>query len=286
MMPFLARPNAPRGTLPLAAALRRIFAPMWQTAPVFTATGLLIALALLPLFAASALDQRVFQGDPVWVKPIKFHVALSVYLLTLAFYARWLPATMHARRDWRIFMALVCFAVMAELVWVGGAASFATASHFNVTDPMMTAIYGLMGVFAVLLTSASVVMGAAIWRNRATGLPRALHLAVALGLMLTFVLTVPVAGYLSSNSGHFIGVSTRALWGMGWSRDAGDLRVSHFLATHALHFVPLAGLLATRMLAPVAASRAVLVTAAGFAALVAGTFWQALQGQPFLPWLG
>ena len=55
-----------------------------------------------------------------------------------------------------------------------------------------------MGVLAVMLTSATLVYGIAIWRNRATGLPPALHLAIALGLVLTFVLTVPVAGTLST----------------------------------------------------------------------------------------
>jgi hypothetical protein len=160
-----------------------------------------------------------------------------------------------------------------------------TASHFNTEIPALTAVYPLMGVLAVLLTSASLVMGVSVWRNRATGLDPALQLAVALGLILTFVLTVPVAGFLSSGSGHFVGTSTRSLWALGWSRDAGDLRVAHFLATHALHFVPVAGLLAV-WLAPARARRLVWLAAGAFVALVAFTFVQALQGRPFLPFLG
>lgn len=250
---------------------------VWSDAPAFTATALLASFGLLALWVAMGLDARLFQGENVWVKPIKFHVALAVYLATLAFFARYLPAPMRAGPIWRGFALAVCFAVLAELVWIGGAAALNTASHFN-ESPVMGAIYGLMGVFAVLLTSGSLVMGAAIWRNPNTGLSPALQLGVALGLILTFALTVPVAGYLSSNAGHFVGTSTRALWGMGWSRDAGDLRVAHFLATHAMHAVPLAGFTGSR--------RLVWLAAAGYALLVAGTFWQALQGQPFLPWLG
>jgi hypothetical protein len=160
-----------------------------------------------------------------------------------------------------------------------------TASHFNTTVPLLTTIYSLMGAFAVLLTSASLVMGISIWRNRKTGLSPALHLSVALGLILTFALTIPVAGYLSASGGHFVGTSTREMWIMGWSRDAGDLRVAHFLATHALHFIPLAGLIAAWTI-PAQATRAVWLAASLFAALVAFTFTQALQGRPFLPFLG
>jgi hypothetical protein len=108
---------------------------------------------------------------------------------------------------------------------------------------------------------------------------------VALGLGLTFVLTVPVGGYMSSSHGHFVG--TPAGWDaglplMGWSRSAGDLRVAHFLATHALHGIPLAGLIAVLTPRQAAARQAVLLASALYAALVVATFVQALAGRPFL----
>ncbi|MES2914547.1 MAG: hypothetical protein V4753_05440 [Pseudomonadota bacterium] len=268
----------PRSTLP---DLRR----MASDAPAFTALAILLALGLIPLAAAMALDTRIFQGDSPWMKPVKFHFALGLYTISLAFFARFMPEATRLSRSWRWFTAAVVVAICGEVVWLSSAAMINTASHFNTTIPVFTAIYGLMGVFAVLLTSASLVMGVSVWRNRATGLDPALHLAVALGLVMTFVLTIPVAGYLSSNGGHFVGTSTRALRVMGWSRDAGDLRVAHFLATHALHFVPVAGLLAV-WLVPAWAVRVVWVAAASFAALVIFTFAQALQGQPFLPFIG
>lgn len=270
--------SAPRSTLP---DLRRL----WTDAPAFTALALVLALALIPLYAAMALESRVFQGESPWLKPVKFHYALALYTLTLAFCARFMPARTRASRAWRWFTAAVVVAILAEVVWLSAAAMLNTASHFNSTIPAFTAVYGLMGVFAVLLTSASLVMGLSIWRNAATGLPSALHLSVALGLILTFALTIPVAGYLSANNGHFVGASTRTLWLMGWSRDAGDLRVAHFLATHALHVLPLSGLLAVR-LAPARATSLVWVSATAHAALVVFTFLQALHGRPFLPFLG
>jgi hypothetical protein len=259
---------------------------LWTDAPALTTLSLILLLALAPLYAAMALDLRVFQGNSPWLKPVKFHCALAIYALTLAFLARFMPPATRTARTWRWFTGAVVIAIVAECVWLTAAATLNTAAHFNTDIPVFTAVYSLMGVFAVLLTSASMVMGVSIWRNRNSGLSPSVHLSVALGLVLTFALTIPVAGYLSSAGGHFVGTSTRSLWVLGWSRDAGDLRVAHFLATHAMHAIPLAGLAAAALLPPLAATRAVWAAALALAALVGLTFAQALRGQPFLPWLG
>lgn len=253
--------------------------------PVFAATGLMLALAMVPTLAAMALDSRLFQGDSVWLKPLKFELALSVYALSLAFFAQWLPDGMTGRRSYQVFRAVVVAAMSAEMIWIAGAAMFGTASHYNVSTPLWGAIYGLMGVAAVTLTSASLVLAVAIWRNRDTGLPGALHLSIVLGLALTFLLTVPVAGTLSSLPGHFIGtpVTGAAVPLMGWSREVGDLRLPHFLATHALHLLPLAGLLATAALPANAARVAVWAATALFTLAVVGSFALAMAGLPVFP---
>lgn len=265
-------------TLALAAArpalpdLRR----MWSDAPAFAGLAVLLAIGLVPLYAAMALDLRNFQGASPWLKPVKFHFALSVYLISLAFFARYLPQGMRSRQPWRLFAAAVVLAVLAEVIWLSGAAMLNTASHFNTDVPFLTLIYPVMGVLAVLLTSASLVMGVAIWRNTATGLSPALNLGLALGLILTFVLTVIVAGTMSSGTGHLVGtpVTGATLPVMGWSREVGDLRSAHFLATHAMHAVPLAGFTGSRAV--------VLLAGLGYSGLVLASFLQALAGQPLI----
>jgi hypothetical protein len=263
--------------LPLTRSPSRI----WSDAPAFSRLAFFIALTALPLLAAEMIDTRSFLDAPVWQKPLQFHLALSIYLITLAFFARFLPQGMQSRR-WRIYAGIVCFCIVAELIWVGGAASHAIASHFNVDNVLMGTIYGLMGMFAVILTSASAVMGIAIWRNPNTGLPPALHLSIALGLMLTFILTLIAAGTLSSMTGHLVGTPTTGarLPILGWSREVGDLRVAHFFATHALHVLPVAGLLASRLLAHTAARAFVWASTVAYAALVGFTMAQAFAGLP------
>ena len=248
---------------------------LWHDAPVFTGLALFIALTALPLLAAAAIDTRTFLDAPVWQKPLQFHLALGTYIITLAFFARFLPQGMTTRR-WRIYAGIVCFCILAELVWVGGAASFGTASHFNRDSLIMGALYGVMGIFSIILTSPSLVMGVAIWRNRNTGLPPALHLAVALGLILTFILTLIAAGTMSSLPSHHIGTPTTgaSVAIFGWSREVGDLRTAHFFATHALHIIPLVGF---------TGSRAIVIGAGiAYIALVAALMALAFAGLPLI----
>jgi hypothetical protein len=233
------------------------------------AITLLLVLAAVPLLAAFALDGRIFQGDNVWLKPLKFHLALAVYTGSLMLYAMLLPEGSFTSRPWRIYIGVVIVCILAEVVWIGAAAALGTGSHFNVQGSWGV-VYGLMGVAAVTLTSLALAMAPAFWRRRES----ALMLSIALGLVLTFLLTVPVAGTMSQSLSHHVGtpVTGGRMPLFGWSTEVGDLRLSHFLATHAMHAVPLAGLTGSRT--------AVWATAAGFTALTLWCFARALQGLP------
>ena len=70
---------------------------------------------------------------------------------------------------------------------------------------------------------------------------------------------------------------------LGWSREVGDLRVAHFFATHAMHFLPVAGVAARLALPARAGVAAVAAAAALYVALVAGILALALDGRPLLP---
>ena len=254
--------------------------------PRFTLLGIVLAFALIPVFAAMAVETRTYQDMNVWMKPAKFMISLSLYMLNLALFARFLPAGMTARRSYRAYSTFVVLCILIEMIWIGGAAAMGVGSHFNRSTPELALIYTLMGVVAISLTTASLVYGIAILRNRASALAPGLRLSIGLGLVLTFVLTVPVAMTMAMGSGHLVGApQTGAMLPvMGWSREVGDLRIAHFFATHAMQVLPLFGLL-TLALSRRLAVITVWIAAIGYVGLVAATFVQALSGQPFLPWI-
>jgi hypothetical protein len=166
----------------------------------------------------------------------------------------------------------VVFAIAAAIIWIGGAACLGIASHFNESSSILAWTYRLMGGLAVLLTSSALVYGILILRNRNSRLDPALKLSVGLGLVLTFALTVPVAGYMANSGGHFVGSSSTHAPGtplMGWARDRGDLRVAHFFATGAMHFIPAFGFLAVLALPTAVAYRAAIASAPSLPSLSA-----------------
>ncbi len=252
--------------------------------PRYTVLAILLALATVPALGAMALDERLFQGIDVWVKPLKFLVALTAYLLTLAWFARWAAPEVTARPWWRWHERAVVVAVLAEVVIISGAAAQGVGSHFNVGTPLTAALYSVMGVGAVVLTSATATLAWAIHRHAHSGLAPAVKSGLVWGLALTLPLTLVTAGTLSGMGSHWVGGTPSDAAGLaltGWSRDGGDLRVAHFFATHAMHAIPLAGWLLARAGGP-AALTLVRLTALAYSGFVAWTFMQALRGQPFL----
>lgn len=266
-------------------AIGRFVTEFFRREPRYAGAALCLATLALPTAFAMALDQRTLLDISVWVKPLKFEIALLVYLATLAWFAGWLPKEVVAARWYRIFSLAVVLSVAAELVWIGGAAAFGIASHFNGDSLFMSAIYRLMGALAVLLTSSALVYGVQILRDRNSRLEPAFRSSVGVGLIATFTLTLAVAGFMASGDSHFVGGNqsdAESLPLMGWARDGGDLRVAHFFATHAMHFIPIFGFIAGSLLQARRATFAVLGFSAFYAAFTSLTFIEGLSGQPFM----
>ena len=102
-------------------------------------------------------------------------------------------------------------------------------------------------------------------------------------------MTVLVAGYLAHATSHFVGGNLSDAEGLAffkWARDGGDLRVPHFFAIHAMHFIPAFGFIVSRMFSSPAGHKAVLAFCVLYVAFVACTFVEALMGKPFLAMLG
>jgi len=136
-----------------------------------------------------------------------------------------------------------------------------------------------------------------VLRNSASALHPLLRYSVGYGLVITFILTMITAGYMSSAPAQShavvpVGLSVAderyAVPLIGWLRGAGDLRVAHFFATHALHGVPLVCwllvyLLPKRITSNISTARTTaLVVTGGYFVFVAATFVQALLGQAFV----
>jgi hypothetical protein len=256
------------------------------SAPLFW-VGLALLLMALATMALIAIDARQFQGVSVWLKPFKFQLSTGVYLLTLALFMGWLPAQAQRARSARYVVWAAVIAGLFEVAYITWQGGQGLASHFNTQTPFLATMYTLMGVGAVVLASASLVLGVLIARTGTYGLPLALKLAVVLGLVLTFVIGTGFGGYLSAQrAGHWVGGVLSDSGGLPlvkWSRSGGDLRVAHFFGIHAMHFIPaFAVALGLARVPQASAVRAVWIFAFAFTAFCVWTFVQARNGMPFL----
>lgn len=263
-----------------------LVAESFRRAPIYAGGALCLAALVPATVVAMSMDERTLHEVNLWLKPLRFEAALATYLATLAWFVGWLPHDIARARWHRVFSASAVLAAAAEMTWIGGAAAFGVVSHFNESTPVMSMIYKVMGGLAVLLTLPALLYGVVILRHQASGLNPTFRLSVAIGLLLTFFLTVGVAGYMANGPSHLHGGDGSDAEGapvMGWARDSGDLRVAHFFATHSMHFVPAFGFIAGTLLPPNAGRMAVVAFSAFFAALVGYAFTEALMGRPFLP---
>src|SRR5262245_43511875 len=112
--------------------------------PGFFGLAMILLLAMAPTAFAGLIDHRELLGASIWLKPFKFEVALCVYLVSLAFFARFLPPGTTARRWYRVYSPAVMLAIILEMMWIAGAAAIGTASHFN-TSLAGQIVYPAMG---------------------------------------------------------------------------------------------------------------------------------------------
>jgi hypothetical protein len=243
----------------------------------------LTAAALALLFVAllwSLADPRLLDGVPVWMKPVKFALSFTVHFGTLAVIVATLAPETRQSRLVAIAGPVMAIAFLSEMVYLVFQAAQAQHSHFNFSTPFHVIAYQMMGLGAVLLIGMPVLVAHAARRD--PGLGRNTRAGIWWGALVSFGLTLVVAGYMSNGTGHFVGTpgaGAPTIPLFGWSGEVGDLRPAHFLSLHALQILPLIGLWADRTgregrVIPAVAAAYVLITLAVFA--------QALLGLPLI----
>lgn len=251
-----------------------------------TLTIVAVVLSVLSILWAF-VDPRLIEGVPVYMKPLKFSLSFTVLFGTLAWVETRLTAT--ARDGWtmRITGWVMAAAFLSEMAYIMYQAGRGEASHFNMSTPFTELMYTtVMAAGAVALVSCTAVVGWVVKRDQGAALSPVMREAIWLGFVLTFVLTMIVAGYMSVVSTRFVGIhpdGAPTLPLFGWSGVTGDLRPAHFASLHVMQVLPLLALWLTRGDAQPGAVRKIRIAAFGYAILTLTIFVQALMGLPLIP---
>lgn len=247
-------------------------------------------LALIPItLLAYQLDVRTINDINIWTKPLKFWVSVPLHLATFAVLVQFLPKKV--RFSWWIAgLAVVStLAAILEVFPLVSQAARGVASHYNFRTTYDSIMYALMGVGAIFMTLPALIIGLRCMFLKSTEkLTPGLKLGISLGFTIGFAIAFFLGFYMSSQpGGHWVGGPPTDLGGLpifGWSREGGDLRVSHFFGLHLMQALPFVGWLADRTFGTERATArwiVVLATLIGVG-LSIGTFLQALSGQPFI----
>ncbi|WP_104181602.1 hypothetical protein [Arthrobacter sp. B0490] len=261
--------------------------PLLLLSALMAVTGLVSVVGLV-------IDPREIVGAPAWAKPLKFSISFLLYALTLS----WLIGQVRSARRlaWWLGTA-AAVAVVVEMVIIVGAVVADTTSHFNVTSPFSTTLWGIMAISIVVVWLATLVVAVLLFRVRGGDPARstAIRAGVVIGLTglaLGFLMTGPTAAQLDDWHGisgaHTVGAGDGGpgLFLLGWSTVAGDLRVPHFVGMHALQLLPISAILLEAVArrvpglqSPRVRCRVLRVLAALYAAILSVLTLQALAGQ-------
>jgi hypothetical protein len=213
--------------------------------------SLAMAASMLVTLAGLLFDSRMLDGAPLWAKPFKFSVSILIYAVTLSWLLDQLPRG--RRLAWWAGTVSAVF-LTVEMVIIGGAAAAGNTSHFNVSSPLAAGLWSAMAASIVIVWLAALLMALLLFRaplgDAARSLAIRAGLVIALiGMALAFLMTGPTADQLNNFQGiagaHTVGMPDggAGLPLLGWSTEAGDLRVPHFVGMHALQLIPLTALL-------------------------------------------
>ena len=256
--------------------------PLWFYAALFNFA--LMAFCVI----AGVFDDRTFNGISVWSKPIKFGLSVGVYFITLIWFATFLSKETLTSAAGKCLVAIPLIAGIVETIYIAVMAGLGLASHYNYSSNFTSIMYALMGLGAWSMVLVLPWMGYLIAKHNPITNP--LIFAIVIGLCVTLILGGGFGNYLSSNAGHWIDAAptdANGLWLFNWTRDGGDLRVAHFFGMHAMHAFPLFALILPMRWG----EKRKLSVLSGFiicyVSLSAGTFIQAINGQPFIAgWFG
>jgi hypothetical protein len=238
-----------------------------------------VAMAALTLvtIGLAGVDQRTLLGQPIWFKPMKFAISLTLYAFALAWTLGQLRERALRWKGWFIVAGVTC-----EMVIIVGQAARGVRSHFNDDTTFDIILFAVMGATITLVWLATLAIALRFLRE--PGRDRAMAVAIRLGLFVSLV-GMAVGFVMTVVGSHAVGVPDGGpgLPLVGWSTTGGDLRIGHFVGLHALQVLPLLAAVVARVGLPEAARvRAVVSVAAGYLGLIVLLTWQALRTQPLL----
>lgn len=261
--------------------LKRLLSIVKDQSPVLYWISIVISLLGLFCIVGIFIDERTLLGVNVWLKPLKFSISISIYLITLGYLVTKYP---YSQKKKAIINHLTAWTLLLEFLIIFYQGSRGVQSHYNVATPFDGILFMFMGIFVGInvLTMVLFLIDAIRLKLRVA---KSVQWAIFLGWLIV-IFGSWVGGQMISQLGHNVGVADgqEGLPLVNWSVKGGDLRVAHFFALHGIQIIPLFAMwLGNRWKFPQGKQIWVVsLFALMFASVIGYIFYQAKQGVPFI----
>ena len=261
---------------------RSLIAELYWRNPLLMLVGCLHILLFVATLVGVVTDERLVMGVNAWLKPMKFMLSIAIYLWTIAWFSKYIRRPRWLLRTVSIVVATTMIIESACLLLQSARG---TTSHYNVGTDFDAAVFQTMGVMiGINMVTAIVIL--LMFSKPGIRVHPAYLWGIRLGLAL-FLAGGAIGGLMISHGAHTFGAPDggAGLPFLNWSTVAGDLRIAHGMALHALQLLPLTGFALSRWSAVPQTWTKLLLLALG-AMLYAGgvyvLFRQAVAGAPLV----
>ena len=255
--------------------------------PVFAALALIHSGTAMPGAAIGANPGVNPLGVNPWIKPIKFSLSFSTYASTISV----LLLTLQIPR-WQLTLVRRAIAASVTLEIFSLSMQAWRSAYPNAASSLLDGPLAQLTNGMVMVNTAIVCwMLALFYANRihTDKVDRPMLAAIRYSIVI-FLAGNAIGGYMLARGSHTVGAADNSGSGLpfvNWSTIAGDLRIAHFIAIHAIQIVPLFAYVLSQM-EPIPALRRRKLAVVALSLLVGGvvgaTFVQAAMGRPLIPW--
>jgi hypothetical protein len=253
---------------------------IWVRNKVLAFMGFAFLVIAIVLGVYALFNTTEVLGVNAMIKPIKFCISTWIYAWTMAH----LLYYVHNQNSVWWYSILASVVMVYENGVITVQAFRGQLSHFNKSDVVSGILYAIMGILIVWLTTATLVIALRFIFQKTYSINTAFALSIKIGLVM-FVIFSFLGGYMSIINSHNIGgnMGDSGLPFVNWSTVFGDVRVAHFFGIHSLQGIPLMGFwISNRYPETKNAKVMIWLVAVIYFLLVSYTFYQALQGMPFI----
>jgi hypothetical protein len=242
--------------------------------------------AMAMFFPASALGTAAATVNP-WIKPIKFSMSFSTFASTVSLLLLALQIP-----KWQLTLVRRTIATSVALEILSLAAQAWRGAHGLSGHSLLDASLAQITNSMVMVNTAIICWMLAMFcanRVRTDFVDSPMVSAIRYSIVI-FLAGNAIGGYMLARGSHTVGTADGGpgLPFVNWSVIAGDLRIAHFIAIHAIQIVPLFAYLLSQMapMLPVKHRRmAIGALAIVVSVAVGATFVQAAVGRPLVPWI-